>query len=53
MSKNYKQQPKETPAQTPGQTPVQELALASSTEGISGPDSENRSTEGFESLSIS
>ena len=48
--KNYKQQPKETPAQTPLQTP----ALAASIEGISGPDSENKSTEGKnELLSIS
>ena len=42
MSKNYERQPKETPAQTPVQTP----ARASSIEGISVPDSENRSTEG-------
>ena len=52
--KNYKQQPKETPAQTPLQTPVQTPALAASIEGISGPDSENKSTEGKnELLSIS
>ena len=48
--KKLRRQPKETPAQTPVQTP----ALASSIEGISVPDSENRSTEGKnESLSIS